>query len=209
MGNPVENFLKEAGFFSNMVEGMGGKQVGGFSGAIGSQIPTSVAAAAVTGAAMGVAKGYEAIRDRINKTRDFKNMLQATPDLRHFDAGHTQMMYNSLRMLAPTLARDPLVAGSFVRDALRLSPEHGPAIPPQTAKLLVETQAKMQGPSLVRQMADAAGKAGPMQRLQTERPEKPAPAWVEFEREEGGKPKAHRGRVPMEPADVKKHMGIK
>jgi len=169
MGNPVEELLKSAGLWDEVGRGIGGKGVG-FGGALGRQLPASAATAAITGVTLGIAKGYEAIRDRINKTRDFKAMLQATPDLRHFDASHTQMMYNSLRTLAPSLARDPLVAGSFVRDALHLSPEHGPAIPPQTAKLLVETQAKLQRPSLMGSMAEAAGKASPMQAEKSERP---------------------------------------
>jgi len=169
MSNPVEEFLKTAGIWGNFMKGLRGEGASGFSGALGSQVPTGVAAAAVTGVGMGIAKGFEKIHDRLTKARDYKSMLQATPDLRHFDASHTQMMYNSLRSLAPTLARDPLVAGSFVRDALRLSPEHGPAIPPATAKMLVETQAKLQGPSLARQMAEAAGKASPLQRIQADK----------------------------------------
>lgn len=188
MGNPVEEFLKTAGFWDNFKAGISGGGAKGISGAMGAQVPTALAAAAVTGAAAGVAKGFEAVRERINKARDYKAMLQATPDLRRFDASHTQMMYNSLRTLAPTLARDPLVAGSFVRDAMHLSPEHGPAIPPQTAKLLAETQAKLNRPGILGQMTEAMGKAGPLQRIQPEKAGPPTQeSWTE-ESTEAGKP---------------------
>lgn len=167
MATPLDEFLKikQAGFGDAFRAAWRGGDAVGLGGALGAHLPAALVGAGVAGAGGLIAHGFEAIRDRLTKARDYKSMLQATPDLKHFDASHTQMMYNSLRSLAPSLASDPLVAGSFVRDALRLSPEHGPAIPPATAKMLVDTQAKLDHPGLMGSMVEAMGKASPTQRI--------------------------------------------
>jgi hypothetical protein len=100
------------------------------------------AAALVGGVAKGLDKGYGAVKERFTKARDYRNMLQAHPALSEHSPGNVQMMYNSLRKLSPTMAKEPLVAGSYVRQMLGASPESGPAVPLQTTKLLAETQQK-------------------------------------------------------------------
>jgi len=168
MANPVDELLKHAGFFGNAAKNfMGGvtadpKGASGFAGAMGAQLPGSVAAGAVAGVGLGLAKGFGMLHERLTKTRDFKAMLQANPALHEYDAGHTQMVYNSLRSLAPSLAKDPLVAGSFVHGMLNHPGASGPMIPPATAKMLVDTQRNMEGRSMMQQMMEAAGKAGPL-----------------------------------------------
>lgn len=176
MANPVSEFLKEAGFWDNLKAGWRGAKAGGLGGAIGEKMPAALVAGGIAGVGLGLSKGFDFIMDRVTKARDYKAMIQSTPDLHHFDASHTQMMYNSLRSLAPTLAKDPLVAGSFVRDMLRLSPEHGPAIPPATAKMLVDAQGRMEGEGIMQQMTAAGVSAKPSMRMDTpERPQMQAP----------------------------------
>lgn len=143
--NPVEEFLqiKEAGFLGNLAQGFvgdAGKSVGhtfgrtAREGLIGAAVSTGIAAAGV-----GATKGVRYIQDRFGKQRDYKNMMEANPSLGDLPSTQVQMVYNSLRTMAPTMAKDPLVAGSFVRRTMELSGDT-PAIDPMTAKLLSETQ---------------------------------------------------------------------
>jgi hypothetical protein len=126
--NPVDDFLKTAGWWDTLKSGFGQALPGAIIGA-------GLAAGGQLGSA-----GYGAIKERLTKTRDYKAMLGASPALKKFDAGQVQMVYNSLRSHAPSMSKDPLIAGSFVYKTLDLAPESGPHIDPQTAKLLAETQ---------------------------------------------------------------------
>lgn len=179
--NPVEDFLsdlngeptdneteKTAGFLGNLWHGLKGGMTrapvtqampisGSFGRAVGEGLPLAVAGAAMAGLGGAAGKGYKALKERFTKPKDYKAMLEANPSLRKEPAKKVQMLYNSLRTMAPTMAKDPLIAGSFVRDTLSLSPEAGPAISPLTAKTLVETQ---------RNIADAKG-TGAMMRAWT------------------------------------------
>ena len=131
--NPVDDFLKTAGFWSSLQKGLTGEALGG------AMAPALVGAGFAAGG-YGVSKAYEAVKDRLTKTRDYKAMLDANPVLKKYDAGQVQMVYNSLRSQAPSLARDPLVANSFVHRTLEVAPESGPHIDPQTVKMLTESQ---------------------------------------------------------------------
>jgi hypothetical protein len=162
--NPVEDFLtalsgdtqeeeneKTAGFLGNLWAGLKGGMTrapvagampvsGGFGRAVGEQLPLAAAGVMMAGIGTAVGKGYGALKERLTKPRDYKAMLEANPSLGKEPAEKVQMLYNSLRTMAPTMAKDPLIAGSFVRNTLELSPETGPAISPQTVKTLVESQ---------------------------------------------------------------------
>lgn len=139
--NPVTEFLalkeKKAGWLKDMGHafktGLSGK-------AIGHYLAPAVASAGVAAAGLGIRAGYEAIRDKLNKRRDYKSMIDANPALRGMDAKKVDMVYNSLRRLSPTMARDPLIAGSFVRKTIELAPESGISIDPLTAKTIAEAQ---------------------------------------------------------------------
>lgn len=148
--NPVDDFLaekeKQAGWLTSIgnafKEGLGGGHTMGQAMAkgLGAAAPGVLLAGAVGAAGMGIQSAYGAVKDRFSKSRDYKNMLEANPMLRKRPAGEVQLMYNSLRKMAPAMAKEPLVAGSYVRQMLDASPESGPAVPPATAKLLAETQ---------------------------------------------------------------------
>jgi hypothetical protein len=159
MKNPVEEFLelaeepktKEAdGFLSNLWNAFKGGFGGGggpqgqttlqaLAHGAGSYLPGALLTGSLGAAFAGAAKGVGAIRERFAKARDFQQMIEANPMLDKHDAGHVQMLYNSLRSMSPNMAKDPLIAGSFVRQMLSMSPESGPAVPMDTAKLLSET----------------------------------------------------------------------
>jgi hypothetical protein len=155
--NPVEEFLgikKEAGFLGGIFEGLRGgvgraplgeameaRQAVGR--AFGEQLVPAAVGLSLIGAGHVGVKAYSAVRDRITKARDYKKMISANPSLKHEPAKKVQMVFDSLRHMAPDMSKDPLVAGSFVRNTLELSPESGPAIATQTAKMLVDTQKNM------------------------------------------------------------------
>jgi hypothetical protein len=148
MGNPVDDFLaakdeiegveKDAGFFGSMRGEIA--RGGGLGGTVGRYLPAAAVSLGVAAAAGGIGRAFNAIRNRLTKQRDYKNMLSANPHLAKEDASKVQMLYNSLRSMSPSMSRDPLIAGSFVRSSLELSPESGPAVPPATAQMLAKTQ---------------------------------------------------------------------
>ena len=152
MPNPVEEFLqmkKEGGWWSN-VWGAFKKGVGGGAEAVplnqsipelaGKALPMALMGAALTAGGVGVTKGVGALRERFSKARDYQNMLEAHPALREHEAGDVQALYNSLRSMSPTMAKDPIIAGSFVRESLGRRPEEGVAVSPATAKMLADTE---------------------------------------------------------------------
>jgi hypothetical protein len=145
MSNPVDDFLKTAGWWDAFKEGLGGGSKSRGLGeavmkGIGSALPAALVGSGLAAGAVGASKGYSMVKERFTKSRDYKSMLEANPMLGKQDAGQVQMIYNSLRSHSPAMAKDPLVAGSFVRRTLEISPESGPFIDPQTSKLLAETQ---------------------------------------------------------------------
>jgi hypothetical protein len=132
MSNPLEEFLgmqeKQASFWSNF-----GKAVAGGAAA-------AVGATGVAAAGMGLSRAFGAAAERADKARDYKAMMAAHPSLRKEPAGQVQMVYNSLRNMAPDMANDPLVAGSFVRNTMSMAGPEGPDVAPSTAKMLADTQ---------------------------------------------------------------------
>jgi hypothetical protein len=154
--NPVDDFLKEASFISSLAS-LGGAFMRGAAGTsskagakgvvgkgvasgLGQAFTGATALTLMTGAAVGASRAFEALEDRLTKTRDYKAMLQASPALSKYDAGQVQMVFNSLRAQAPSMSKDPLIASSFIRKTLEYSPESGPFVDPQTAKTLTDVQ---------------------------------------------------------------------
>lgn len=95
-------------------------------------------AAGVAAAGIAVSKGYDAIRDRIQKPRAFKGMLGGSPGLKKMDQKAVQMTFNSLYALNPEMAKDPLISASFVERHVGKAEgmSAGAFIDPQTAHLV-------------------------------------------------------------------------
>lgn len=70
--------------------------------------------AASTAAIAGV-MGYHKLRKKIHYHRGFERMLETHPSLKHEDPTLVRTRYTALFNLAPTLASDPYVAGSVVK----------------------------------------------------------------------------------------------
>lgn len=107
--NPLEDFLSEYGHRTKEA-GMG--EV--FRNAAAVAGATAAMGAAITGVTYGARK----IMDAATKGRDFNNMLAFNPDLKGYQKHNPQMfnqMYSSLRSMNPQFAKDPLVAGTYMR----------------------------------------------------------------------------------------------
>jgi len=162
--NPLDAFLshkreseKTAGFMSALGRGITyaetpakkytrGEQ---FAHVLGQQMTLGTALAGIGAAGLQAGKGVsyvaKMLQDKYQKPREYKAMMDAHPELHKHDAGKVQMAYNSLRHMAPTMAKEPLVAGSFVRNILAMETEGGLAVPTETAKMLADTESKMHG----------------------------------------------------------------
>ena len=105
--NPVDEYLsnKEAGFFDKIKPGLQ---------SAGLQIGTGLAIAALPAAA---SKIYNAV----TKQHHFNAMIDHNPDLAYARDENPQQFssfYNSLHSMNPTFARDPIVAGAYMRRML-------------------------------------------------------------------------------------------
>jgi hypothetical protein len=85
---------------------------GRFLGGVGAAAGT----AAVGGIALALAGDmYGAAKRGLTKSRNYRSMLEANPDLREVPAERVQRAFSTLHRLNPTFSADPTVAGSYVR----------------------------------------------------------------------------------------------
>ncbi len=90
---------------------MGGSALKGM-GAIGG----AVGAAAVGGIAMALAGDmYEAAKRGLTKTRNYKAMMAANPNLRELPAKDVQKAFSVLHRFNPEFSSEPSVAGAWVK----------------------------------------------------------------------------------------------
>lgn len=101
MGNPVTEFLEieKKGSWGQFA-----KQVG-------------LAAGTVAGTALA-AEVYQGIRGAVSRSQGFKRMMAYNPELEKEDRNKVQTIFNTLNNVAPDLARDPLVASSWVKQMM-------------------------------------------------------------------------------------------
>jgi hypothetical protein len=157
--NPVEDFLalkKTASLPGALWQGMKfqpleaaiGKGVptalDSFGHTLGQQMTAGAAFGALTGGGAAALGGIRKLIgmgvDKWKKPMEYKAMLDAHPELQQQDAAKVQALYNSLRHMSPHMAKDPVIAGSFVRNLLERGNEGSVAVPMDTAKMLSETQ---------------------------------------------------------------------
>jgi hypothetical protein len=86
-------------------------------------IAPMAAGAAALGGVVGVAqtlgeKGIGAAAGSIQKASRYKKMVQENPDLAEADPNVTQRAFDTLHKFNPEYASDPMVAGTFVRNAV-------------------------------------------------------------------------------------------
>lgn len=124
--NPVEEFLLEKRAFGmSGLKSMGAKAAP-VLGRMGEQAGTAALAGAGAAGFAGLVGAAGKLYDAATKTRDFQNMLEANQDLHEqlqADPGGFNRMFTSLRKFSPEFTKDPLVAGSLMRQGMNSNPE--------------------------------------------------------------------------------------
>ena len=162
--NPLEAYLREktANFMGSMrgvgrgamgsmrgvgrgaMEALNGEGGKGLAHTIGGGVAKGALGVAgglaVAGAGMAAQKAYDAV----TKTRDFRAMLDANPDLaaKHQESPRLfNQMFSTLRTMNPSFSREPIVAGAYMRQMVG-DEEHAGA----TAVEALEHRDKMRSP---------------------------------------------------------------
>lgn len=92
-------------------------------------------AAGIAGGLKGVEALGEKIGDPLKKKKYFNNMIEENPALRKESPRDVSRIFRTLYKFNPTMASDPLVAGSFLKRSLQYKDE---GIQPMDIKTLVE-----------------------------------------------------------------------
>lgn len=103
-----------------------GKTVKSFSKSVGKRLENAapdlvaqmLASAAIVGGAAAGTGIYKALRDPVERRSSFKNMINMAPKLKAQDPEMVRAAFNTLHRFNPGYAKDPLVAGTFVQNAL-------------------------------------------------------------------------------------------
>jgi len=129
MTNPLDDFLatrpKTA---AASLPNRGMKKVAlpnGFFRGLGGKITDTAIRAGTTGAmgaaAAGLGLAVEHLYDAATKSRDFRTMLEHNPDLHEQHQQNPKMFnqaFSTLRTMNPMFSRDPLVAGTYMRQMM-------------------------------------------------------------------------------------------
>jgi hypothetical protein len=150
--NPATEFLYEKKAFTipQGVKDFAGRA----AGAAASGAATAVGAAAIGGSALAVSKIYDAA----TKGRDFKMMLEHNGEIAQAhaeDPKRINMYFTTLRTFNPEFSKDPLVAGTYIRQMME-SPTH---IGGQASNLVAD-RSKIKHP-MMDMLMGAASKAKP------------------------------------------------
>ena len=156
--NPVEDFLesvqpeKTASWLGDVGKSFAhGMALGSPTGqhnvahAAGAILTTGGVAAGIGAGVHHLSGGMDSLIAKFQKPRQYEAMMEAHPTLQEQDASHVQMYFNALHKMAPEMAAEPLLAGSFVRQMLSRAVEGGPAIPMDTTKMLTDISKNMNG----------------------------------------------------------------
>lgn len=123
----VEDALeKNAGVFDSLRGGASaiGNAAKGVAGAAKPYAgAAALGAAGIVGSAL-VNDLYSAARLAVTRNRNFKNMLEADPELKEHPAEKVKALFNTLHEKGgPEMSGDPLIASAFVKQQLELPPQ--------------------------------------------------------------------------------------
>lgn len=99
-------------------------------------------AAGITGGIMGAEALGDAISTPLKKKKYFNKMMDENPSLKKEPRKDVENIFRTLYKFNPTMAGDPLVAGSFLKRSLQFKDE---GIQPADIKTLAEINRSMQG----------------------------------------------------------------
>jgi len=92
-------------------------------------------AAGLTAGIRGADAAIDSIGGPIRQRKAFNAMMDENPNLKKEDQGDVKKIFRTLHTFNPDMAKDPLVAGSFMRRSLQYKDE---GIQPQDVKTLAE-----------------------------------------------------------------------
>jgi hypothetical protein len=118
---------------------------------VGQAALTAAAAAGITAGGVGIQKGFTALRSKIEKPKLFKSMLESSPGLKKMDQKKVHLTFNTIYNMNREMAKDPLVAGSFVERSVAqadISDSAGVYVDPNTAKTMLESRQRSGEPIL-------------------------------------------------------------
>lgn len=134
MSNPLDDYEDTRKTASIM-----GRMGSGFAGAMTPERVGGAAAGAALGLGLSQVGGAASkIMSAITKQRDFRRMMELSPDLveeHSRNPSQFNQQYSSLRRLNPMFAQDPVIAGTYMRQ-MSLAPE-------TAGKVLVESLGSM------------------------------------------------------------------
>ena len=124
MTNPLDEVLeleKSASFLGGFGKGVARSFSSGGGKALGEKMVGGAMVAAGTAAVAGIGAAAEKIYNAIDKRRSFKAMMELDPSLQERQGEDPKIFnaaYSSLYNLNPQFAKEPLVAGSYMHDAM-------------------------------------------------------------------------------------------
>jgi hypothetical protein len=104
--NPVDEFLVDQGLIKE-------SDIGTWA----TQHPvaaSALTAAVVPLAGMATQEAYQEVKGMVGRARGYQKMLKYNPAIGKMDAKKTKALFNTLHNAAPDLAKDPVVASSWV-----------------------------------------------------------------------------------------------
>jgi hypothetical protein len=161
-----EAIEKRAGFWQSFTNSLSSTNMGR---QIGEGIMVAGAQAAVTGLGEAARAGYTALRTKVEKPKAYQAMIEMSPGLAKKDPRAVQSTFNTLYGLNRAMAKDPLVAGSFVGKTVERAEIGGESVAyvdPQTVRMLMDTGGKGRGSSSIMDAwSSGAGRPDPYKRI--------------------------------------------
>lgn len=102
------------------------------------------AAALLGGGAQAAEAGWEAGTSALNKVIGFRKMMKTNPDLEQKDKAKVHSAYGTLHRFNPEMAKDPFVAGSWVKSVAEYD-----TVPTRTVADLIGARARTEKKSIL------------------------------------------------------------
>lgn len=138
MSNPVDDYL-EISVEKNAAQlglnfpghGYGARVLGGIGRIDPERVGNLVGMVGLVGGSALLISAAKAAQLAVTKSSDYKKMLEVNPDLAEHQANDPKMFnqhYSSLRSLNPRFAKDPVVAGAYMRRMSEFPSNAGPIL---------------------------------------------------------------------------------
>ncbi|MHA2333750.1 MAG: hypothetical protein ACXAEU_17120 [Candidatus Hodarchaeales archaeon] len=138
MANPIEEYLQEYSEDKEKTAGVLPKP--GWFGRQSEGTKQVLIAGGLFAGSTLAAEAYEGIRNAVTKATGYKRMVKHNPQLAKKDKKEVQTLYTTLHNISPDLAKDPVVANSWVNRMMYTDSY----VDPKTISDLTSAQSKMQ-----------------------------------------------------------------